>query len=203
MNLIFEIYNLIFYQPISKALFFFYKLFKDFGLAVIFLTFLIRISLFPLDWMNAKEQKKFMKIKKEIEKMKKLKNEEILALYKKEKINPFFSLFSLFIQLPILYTLYKVFLKPPNQIDPSFVGILNLSNPNFFLVAIAVVFQILYFIFSSQKTKKEAISLSQIKITLFFIPFTFLILVKLPSVISLYFIITYLFLIFEKILFNV
>ena len=201
MNLIFKIYNLIFYQPISKALFFFYKFFKDFGLAVIFLTFLIRILLFPLDWMNAKEQKKFMKIKKEIEKMKKLKNEEILALYKKEKINPFFSLFSLFIQLPILYTLYKVFLKPPNQIDTSFLGILNLSNPNFFLVAIAIVFQILYFKFSSLKTKKETIS--QTKIGLFFIPFTFLILSKLPSVISLYFIVIYLFLMFEKILFNV
>jgi len=201
MNLIFEIYNLIFYQPISKALFFFYKLFKDFGLAVIFLTFLIKISLFPLDWMNAKEQKKFMKVKKEIEKMKNLKNEEILALYKKEKINPFFSLLSLFIQLPILYTLYKVFLKPPNQIDPSFLGILNLSNPNFFLVAIAIVFQILYFKIPSEKTKKETIS--QTKIALFLIPFTFLILAKLPSVISLYFIVTYLFLMFEKILFNV
>ena len=201
MNLIFEIYNLIFYQPISKALFFFYKLFKDFGLAVIFLTFLIKISLFPLDWMNAKEQKKFMKVKKEIEKMKNLKNEEILALYKKEKINPFFSLLSLFIQLPILYTLYKVFLKPPNQIDPSFLGILNLSSPNFFLVAIAIVFQILYFKIPSEKTKKETIS--QTKIALFLIPFTFLILAKLPSVISLYFIVTYLFLMFEKILFNV
>jgi len=206
MNPIFEFYNLIFYQPVLKALLFFYKNLKDFGLAVIFLTILIRITLFPLDYKNKKEQEKFLKIKKEIEKIEKKfngerKNKEILALYQKEKINPFFNLLSFFVQFPILVALYQVLLKAPNQLEPSFFGFLNLSKPNFFLVLIAIFLQWFYFKLGSKKTEK--ITSFQTQLTLFLVPFTFLILIKLPSAISLYFVSSYLFLIFEKILFHV
>jgi YidC/Oxa1 family membrane protein insertase len=206
MNPIFEFYNLIFYHPVLKALLFFYKNLKDFGLAVIFLTILIRITLFPLDYKNKKEQEKFLKIKKEIEKIEKKfngerKNKEILALYQKEKINPFFNLLSFFVQLPILVALYQVLLKAPSQLDPSFFGVLNLSKPNFFLVLIAIFLQWFYFKLGSKKTEK--ITSFQTQLTLFLVPFTFLILIKLPSAISLYFVSSYLFLIFEKILFHV
>jgi len=209
MNLVFEVYNLIFYQPILKLLLFFYKLLKDFGLAIICLTFLIRILLFPLDWKSAKEQEKFMRIKKKIEEIEKKfkgekKNREILALYQKEKINPFFGLLSLFIQLPILYTLYKIFLEAPSKLNPSFFGVLNLSSPNLFLVVAVIVFQFFYFKLSFQKSNKERTAFfSPAKMAPFFIPLTFLILIKLPSAISLYFLVTYLFLIFERVLFHV
>jgi len=209
MNPVFEAYNLIFYQPILKLLLFFYKLLKDFGLAIICLTFLIRTLLFPLDWKNAKEQEKFMRIRKGIEEIEKKfegekKNKEILALYRKEKINPLFNLLSSFIQLPILYTLYKVFLEVPNQLNPSFFGVLNLSNPNLFLVVAVIISQFLYFKLSFRKSKKErTTSFPQTKMALFFTPLTFLILIKLPSAISLYLLVTYLFLIFERVLFHV
>jgi YidC/Oxa1 family membrane protein insertase len=208
MNPIFEIYNLIFYHPVSQALFFFYKKLKDLGLAVIFLTILIMIILFPLNYKNAKEQEKFLRIRKGIEEIEKKfsgerKSKEILNLYKKEKINPFFSLLYLIIQIPILISLYQVFLKATTQFNPYFFGFFNLSEPNFLLVLIAVILQSLYLKLTSPKIEKKNPSFSPTQIKFFIIPFTFLVLLKLPSAISLYFITSYLFLIFQKILFHV
>jgi YidC/Oxa1 family membrane protein insertase len=210
MNPIFEIYNLIFYHPVSEALFFFYKKLKDLGLAVISLTILIMIILFPLNYKSSKEQEKFLRIKKGIEEIEKKfsgerKSKEILNLYKKEKINPFFSLLYLIIQIPILLSLYQVFLKATTQFNPYFFGFFNLSEPNFLLVSIAVILQSFYLKLTSPRIEKEKKipSFFPTQIKFFIIPLTFLILLKLPSAISLYFITSYLFLIFQRILFNV
>jgi YidC/Oxa1 family membrane protein insertase len=160
MSTLFEIYNLIFYQPISKLLIFFYQNFKDLGLAVIFLTILVRVILSPFHYKSSKEQEKLLKIKKGIEEIEKKfngerKEKEILELYKKEKINPFFNLLSLFIQLPILIALYQVFLKATIQFNPLFLGVFNLSKPSLILVLIATFLQILYLKIASPRARKE------------------------------------------------
>jgi YidC/Oxa1 family membrane protein insertase len=208
MNTIFQIYNSIFYQPVFEILFFFYKHLKDFGLAVIFLTFLIRIILSPLDYKSSKEREKFLKIKEEIEEIEKKfngerKTKEILNLYKKEKINPFFNLLSLFIQFPVLIALYQVFLRATNQFKPLFLGFLDLSSPNFYLTLAAVFFQGFYLKLNPLKIEKRKNLPFHSQMNLLFIPFTFLILIKLPSAISLYFLASYLFLIFQRIFFHV
>jgi YidC/Oxa1 family membrane protein insertase len=209
MGAVFEIYNLIFYQPVSQALFFFYKYLKDFGLAVVFLTILIRLILFPLSYKSSKEQEKLSRLQKGIKEIEKKFNgerkaKEILALYQKERINPFFNLFSLFIQFPILVALYQSLLKATNQFDPSFFGFFNLSKPNFLLVLVAILFYIFYLKLNLPKIEKEKKSPFSVQTQMNFllIPFTFLILMKLPSAISLYLIASYLFLIFQKIFFH-
>jgi YidC/Oxa1 family membrane protein insertase len=204
MNPLLEIYNLIFYQPISQVLFFLYQHLKDLGLAVIFLTVLIRTLLLPLEYKNFKEQEKFRKIRKEIEEIEKKfngerKNQEILALYQKEKFNPIFIFLSFFIQFPVLVALYQVFFKAANQFNPSFLGIFDLSKPNLLLVLVTLFFQLLYLnLTSPQKESKKTIS----SLNFFFLPLLFFILIRLPSALSLYLIITYLFLIFQKFLFH-
>jgi YidC/Oxa1 family membrane protein insertase len=207
MNPIFQIYNLIFYQPVFETLFFFYKHLKDFGLAVIFLTFLIRIILFPLDYKSSKEREKFLKIKEEIEEIEKKfngerKTKEILNLYKKEKINPFFNFLSLIIQFPVLIALYQVLLRATNQFKPLFLGFLDLSSSNFLLALAAVFSQGFYLKLNPKIKKRENLPLHP-QMNLLFILFTFLILIKLPSAISLYFLASYLFLIFQRIFFYV
>ncbi len=206
MNPIVDIYNLVFFQPVYYGLLLLYKYLKDFGLSVVVLTVIIKLILFPLDYKNSKEQEKFLKIKKAIEQIgKKLNGEqkvkEIAAIYQKEKINPFFSLISLIIQLPILVALYQVFLKSTNQINPFFFGVLNLSVPNPILASVAICFQIFYLWLSARMNKE--ISPLKNPITLLLIPFTLIILIKLPSVISLYFTVTYLLLIVQKYFFHV
>jgi YidC/Oxa1 family membrane protein insertase len=208
MNPIFQIYNLIFYQPVFETLFFFYKHLRDFGLAVIFLTFLIRIILLPLDYKSSKEREKLLKIKEEIEEIEKKfngerKTKEILNLYKKEKINPLFNLLSLIFQFPILIAIYQVLLKTTSQFKPLFLGFFDLSKPNFLLTLTAVFFQSFSLKLNPLKIEKGKNPSFPSQMNLFFIPFTFIILIKLPSAISLYFLVTYLFLIFQRILFHV
>jgi len=196
MNLIGEIYNLIFYQPISQVLAFLYRKMNDFGLAVILLTFFIRLILFPLDLKTHREKEKFLKIQKEIDKMKEKINreeaqKEILNLYQKEKINPFFAIFSFLIQLPILITLYRVFLTKTKEFNPISFKIFNLSQSNLILTLLVIVFQLIYF---GKKTE----SVFEERMKLFSTALIFLVLINLPSVISLYLLTSYLFLIFEK-----
>jgi len=206
MNPILQFFDLIFYQPIYQTLLFLYNYLKDFGLAVISLTILIRLFLFPLNYKMSKEQEKFLRLKKEIENIEKKykgeeKTKEILSLYQKNKVNPLWSFFSFLIQFPILIALYQVFLKGLNQFDPNFFS-LDLSKPNFFLVFCAMLLQIFYFNLIQKITKNKE-TLPQIPLNYFFALLTFLILLKLPSAISLYFATSYVFLIFQKIIFHV
>jgi YidC/Oxa1 family membrane protein insertase len=208
MNPIVEIYNLIFYQPIYQSLFFFHSFLKDFGLAVILLTVIIRVILFPLQYKTSKEQEKLLKLKKSLEEIEKKydgeqKAKEILSLYQKNKVNPFFNLFSLFFQLPILIALYQVFLKGLNQVDPLLFNFLDLSKPNFLLVLVVVLLQFFYLKLNQPKgIKEKSTPPFQAQTNFFLTLFTFLILLRLPSAISLYLATNNLFLIFQKILFH-
>jgi YidC/Oxa1 family membrane protein insertase len=153
-------------------------------------------------------QEKINKIQKELKEIEKKydgeeKTQKIVEVYKREKINPFFGIFSLFFQLPILIALYQVFLKGVNGIsnDPRFLYVFDLSKPNFFLVILALFSQLFYLGYQSQKKEKEEknfdFNFFQKQLNYFFLFFTFLILMKLPSAISLYLVVNYLFLIFQ------
>lgn len=210
MNPIVQIYNLIFYQPLFKALFFLYQYLNDFGLSIVLLTILIRLALLPLTFQSLKFQKSFSKLQPKIEEIEKKykrdkerKIKELISLYQKEKINPFFVFFPFFLQIPILIALYQVFLRGIETISitPKFLGIINLSQPSLILAFLTGISQF----FQSKMTiprqkfvqgKKEIVQFLKIfqKQTLYFSPiFTFLILLTLPAAIGLYLAVTILF----------
>lgn len=203
MNII-EIYNLIFYYPVYKILVFFYSYLNDFGLAILFLTIIIKSLLFPFDIQNLKFQKKIDNIQKKIKEIEKeYKGEErikkIISLYQQEKINPFIGIFSLIFQIPILITLYQVFLKGAKEsfINPTFLGFFNLSNPNIFFAGLVAILQF----FSTKPEKKkfsDKVAYFQSQLNFLFPVFTFLILIKLPSAVAFYLIFNFLFIILEK-----
>jgi YidC/Oxa1 family membrane protein insertase len=213
MNPFLDIYNFVFYQPVFTILVFLYSYLHDFGLAVILLTIFVRILLLPFTFQTSKMQAKMNKIQSELKEVEKKYNGEekvkkIIEIYRKEKINPFFSLFSSLFQLPILIALYQVFLKGVKEIsqDPKFLYFFDLSKPNFFLIFLALVFQLLYF---QSQTKKEikkgkniALGFFQRQLNYFFLFFTFLILLKLPPAICLYLIVNFLFLISQTKIFH-
>lgn len=200
MSLIIQIWNLFFYLPFYKILYFLYIYLKDFGLAIICMTFLVKIILSPLSFNSLKTQQKLAKIQLEMEEIEKKfkgdsekKAKELISLYQREKINPFSNLFVFFIQVPIFIALYQVLFKGIEKISPqpTFLGFLDLSKPNILLVFLAAVFQFFY----SKKTttaislKKEKNSFERIfqNQMAYFFPFlTFIILLKLPAVITLY-----------------
>jgi YidC/Oxa1 family membrane protein insertase len=149
------------YQPLFNLLVILYNYIPghDFGIAIIFLTIIIRVILYPLSVKAVNSQRGLQKLQPQIQEVqKKYKNDrekqakEILDLYKKEKINPFSGLFLALIQLPILIALYQVFwsgLNPkelavlygfvfnPGHINSLFLYIIDLAKPNFVLAILA------------------------------------------------------------------
>ena len=145
-----------------------------------------------------------------------------MELYQKEKINPFSGCLPLLIQLPILIALYRVFWKGlqsgqmnnlysfvpfPGEISPTFLGIINLSLPSLILAILAGAFQFFQTkmvtpqkIYSREEKKKtpDFSQLMQQQMLYFFPIFTVLILLKLPSAIALYWIITSIFSILQQ-----
>lgn len=112
------LYTLIIYQPIYNALVWFYDIIPthDIGLAIIAITLLVRLILYPLMAQSLKSQKSLQNLQpkiKEIQELhkdnKELQSKEMMKLYKEEKVHPFSSCLPLLIQLPILLAVYHVF----------------------------------------------------------------------------------------------
>src|SRR3989344_6087867 len=106
------------YAPIYNGLVFFVDKLPshDVGIAVVLVTVIVRIILFPLAKSAIKTQIKMKEVAPEIEELKKkLKNKPeelsraIFALYRDRQVNPFSGFLLLLIQLPILLGLYWVF----------------------------------------------------------------------------------------------
>ena len=225
MNLLVQIFNTVLYQPLFNALALLYAYLPghDFGVAVISLTVLIRLILHPLMIQSLRVQNALSEIQPKIKEIQnnfkhdqQKQAEEMMALYKKEKINPFAGILTLFIQLPLIIALYQVFRKGfqleemaslysfvpnPGIIDPNFLGLVNLSQASMFLAVLAGAMQFFQMKTMSPKTKKPKkkqqtgafLDVMQ-KQMIYFFPFlTFFILLKLPAAIALYWITTSLF----------
>lgn len=207
-----NIYNFILYQPLFNVLILFYQYIpgKDFGVAVILLTILIRLVLYPLMTKSIRSQKILTELQPKIQEIQqKFKNDkqtqakEIMALYKREKINPLGGFLPLLIQLPILIALYQVFWKGVlvKGIDPTFLGILNLAQPSIILAVLAGIcqfFQTKTMTPKAQKVKDgdkvgQFSNMMQKQMLYIFPIFTVFILFKMPSAIGLYWVVTSLF----------
>jgi len=156
-----EIFHTILFQPIYNILILFYDIIpgRDMGLAIIALTILLKLLLFPFNWKAIKSQKALSDLQpKLLELQNKYKDDkqklavETMNLYKEQKVNPFSSCLPLLIQLPILIAVYQVFRAGLGSFDPSqlysFIpnpgtvnemsfGILNLATPNILLAVLA------------------------------------------------------------------
>ncbi len=221
-----QFFYIFVYQPLFNLLIFFYNIipFFDLGVAVILLTALIKIVLHPLGIKAARSQKEMESIQPEVKKIqdkyKENKEEQakkIMELYKERKINPFSGMLPLFIQLPILISLFQIFrrgleneemvhlynfINPPEIINYSFLGIVDLSSPNIVLAIIAAAGQ--YYQMQMISTKKkdgekqDTAKAIQTQMVYFLPGFTFIILLGMPSVVGLYWIVTVVFSVFQQ-----
>lgn len=231
MQFFINLFNLILYKPLFNILILFYQYLpgQDFGIAIILLTILIKVLFYPLGVKAIKSQKvlqelqpKIREIQKKYKDDKEKQTRAMMELYQKEKINPFSGCLPLLIQLPILIALYQVFRKglvseeminlyyfipKPGQIDPTFFGIMNLSQPSIILAILAGIFQFIQTKMITPKISKVQKGEGQMaqfsgmiqKQTLYFFPiFTVLILWRLPAAIGLYWIIAALFSIIQQ-----
>ena len=101
-------------RPIFYTLNFFGNLTGNYGVAILILTLIIKAILFPLANKGYESMSKMKKLQPEIMKLRdryaddKMKQQqEMMALYKKEKMNPLAGCLPILLQMPIFYALYK------------------------------------------------------------------------------------------------
>ncbi|MHB8660973.1 MAG: YidC/Oxa1 family membrane protein insertase [Minisyncoccota bacterium] len=115
-------FHAVFYNPIYNALVALVALVpgSDVGIAVILVTISIRLLLLPFSLSAARTQRAMKILEPKIKELKeKYKNNkekealETLALYREAHVNPFASILTVFIQIPLLLALYWVFRYEP------------------------------------------------------------------------------------------
>jgi YidC/Oxa1 family membrane protein insertase len=156
------IYHTFIYNPLYNLLVELFNLFTwvDAGIAVVVLTIIVRLILFPLSKKSVLTQVKMKEIGPELEALKekyKDKPEEqakqTLALYKTKGVNPFSGIFLLLLQLPIIWALYQIFLhagfpevnstilypfvRVPEFVSTQFLGLFNITDKNVYLAVLA------------------------------------------------------------------
>ncbi len=221
MSFIADFFYITIYQPLFNLLIFFYNVvpFADLGIAVVLVTVLIKSILYPLGLKATRSQKEIQKIQPEIKKLqekykddKETQARKIMEAYKKAKVNPFSGLFPLFIQLPILISLFQIFrrgletgemthlynfIPSPESVDTTFLGIIDLSTANVILAVLAGGGQYLQMKMTMENKGKEdskdMAKMMQSHMMIFLPGFTFIILLNLPSAVGLYWIITIIF----------
>ena len=169
-TMISSFFHAVVYDPLYNALVFLVGVIPthDMGLAVILLTFIIRVILYPLSRRVVESQMAMKKIAPEIEELKKKhksnspeQSQAIFALYRERGIHPFSGLAIMLIQLPILFGLYFVFIgsgfpkvdssilysfvHAPSLVNMEFLGFVDMGQGhNIILALLAAVTQLIY-----------------------------------------------------------
>jgi len=160
-----QLFHSIIYQPIYNALIFLYNIVPghDLGVAIILLTIIIRVILYPLAKKQIESQKKMQEIQPEIKKLqekykgdKEKQGKELMRFYKEKKVNPASGCLPLVVQIIFIIALYQAlvaginfseckglysFVACPATIKTGFLGILDLAKPSIVLAILTAAAQ--------------------------------------------------------------
>lgn len=125
-------------KPIFAVLHFIHGLIGNMGLAIIGLTFILKVLVLPLAYKSYVSMARMKELQPEIEALKERTGEdkqkmqrEMMALYKEKKVNPAAGCLPILIQIPIFFSLYKVIFVTIELRHAPFFGWLNdLSAPD-------------------------------------------------------------------------
>ena len=197
-------------KPLFFAIDYFFKLTGNFGIAIILITICIRIAFFPLANYSFRSMAKMKVLQPEMTRLKELHKEdkmklqqEMMALYKKEKVNPVSGCLPIFIQIPFFFAIYKMlfvtiemrhqpffgWIKDLSERDPTsifnFFGLIPWDPPSFLLIGAWPVFMGVT-MFLQQKLNPTPPDPIQAKIFMFFPLFLTVILAPFPSGLVIY-----------------
>jgi YidC/Oxa1 family membrane protein insertase len=125
-------------KPMFLALDFFFHVFGNFGVAILVVTVLVKLIFFPLANKSYASMAKMKAVQPQINALKerfpddKMKlQQEMMEIYKKEKINPISGCLPVLLQIPVFFSLYKVlFVTIEMRHAPFFAWIKDLSAPD-------------------------------------------------------------------------
>jgi YidC/Oxa1 family membrane protein insertase len=207
-------------QLLLQLLGFFYSLVHNWGVAIIILSAVVYLLLFPLSLKQMKSMKEMQLLQPKIESLRKeLKdnpqklNKEIMELYKEHKVNPLGGCLPLLLQMPIFFALYQALMRSADLRGAHFLWITDLSAPDRAFVfknslpflgnqlnILPILMAIIMFI--QQKIsmpKSSGDSAQQQKMMLIIMPIMFgVIFYQMPSGLVLYWFINSLFMLFYQ-----
>jgi len=174
-------FNAVIYNPLYNGLIFLIGVvpYADVGIAVIILTILVKVALFPLAHKVAHMQVKMRELAPKMDELKeKYKDDKqeqtikMMALYKEHKVRPFLSILVVFIQLPIILGLYWVFSKgglpeikldllysfihAPQIVNMQFFGIGDIAGKSIILAILAGITQFIHTLYTLPKPKPRS-----------------------------------------------
>ena len=179
-------------KPLFFALDYFFKLLGNYGLAIIAVTVCIRLAFFPLANFSFRSMGKMKLLAPEMARLKELHKDDkmklqqsMMALYKKEKVNPMSGCLPILVQIPVFFAFYKIlfvtlemrhmpfygWVKDLSDRDPTSVfnlfGLIPWDPPSFLLIgAWPIIMGITMFI--QQKLNPTPPDPIQAKIFMFF-----------------------------------
>ena len=197
-------------KPLFFVLDYFFKLLGNYGLAIIAVTVCIRLAFFPLANFSFKSMGKMKLLAPEMARLKELHKDDkmklqqaMMALYKKEKVNPMSGCLPILVQIPVFFALYKVlfvtiemrhmpfygWIHDLSDRDPTSLfnvfGLLPWDPPSFLLIgAWPIIMGITMWI--QQKLNPTPPDPIQAKIFMFFPVFLTVILAPFPAGLVIY-----------------
>ena len=197
-------------KPLFFAIDYFFKLLGNYGLAIIAVTICIRLAFFPLANFSFRSMAKMKALQPEMVRLKELHKDdkmklqqEMMALYKKEKVNPMSGCLPILVQIPVFFALYKVlfvtiemrqmpfygWIHDLSERDPTSLfnlfGLLPYDVPSFLVIgAWPVAMGVSMWI--QQKLNPAPTDAMQAKIFMFFPLFLTVILAPFPSGLVIY-----------------
>ncbi len=125
-------------RPMFHALDYIYKLVGNFGVAILIVTVILKLFFFPLANKSYKSmarmktvQPKIMEMRERFKDDKQKQQQEMMRLYKEEKINPAAGCWPVLIQIPVFFALYKVlYVTIEMRHAPFFGWIQDLAAPD-------------------------------------------------------------------------
>jgi YidC/Oxa1 family membrane protein insertase len=176
------LYHTIVYNPLYNGLIFLMDVLPwiDAGVAIVIFTIIVKLILFPLSKKAVRTQIKIKKIEPELTELKKKHKDDkqayalkTMELYRTNGVNPFASIILLFLQLPIIFALYRVFMvgfsninadilysfvRVPEMINTHFLGLFDVAGKSIVLAVLAGVTSFIQIRYSLPPTPKTPVN---------------------------------------------
>ena len=125
-------------KPLFLLLEFFYRLAGNFGVSILLVTVCIKLAFFPLANRSYVAMSRMKKLQPEMQRLRERfpddrmrQQKELMAMYKREKVNPMQGCLPVLVQIPVFFALYKVLFVTIEMRHAPFYGwIHDLSAPD-------------------------------------------------------------------------
>jgi len=176
-----SIWTSVFVKPLAWIIVKIGKLVGNYGLAIVIITILIKLVLFPLTYKSLNQSESIRKAQPKLNKIEKkyagktdqesmmMKSNEMMAVYKEYKINPMSGCLMSFLQIPIFFAFYEALYRLPLLFEGKFLGLHMGMTPLaaagqgdwYYLILPVIVGLVTYFSFTMNKNQQSGDQMKQ------------------------------------------